>query len=161
MSHAASSGYGSARSNNNRILAEVVGAGTEEMSETPLNRQEGRMRNSFLNSLRQGKLMDSALLFRSLRMPRTDPSPVESKNPEPVAACLPIDTLALRDSSSTASPTVNKPQENQHVPAPVPAPRFHTLKRHAYQNIPLPLHKKRVEQEAQIIQVRSAMTEPQ
>lgn len=158
MSHAASSGYGSARSNNNRTVADVA----EETGETPLNpshlQPQGRMRNSLLNSLRQSKFADSSLLFRSLRIPRADTLPTPpSSIAEPcsldssAAACLPADNSCVPATTNETSAG----QEKGHTvhPIPVPAPRFQTLKRHAYQNIPLPLHKKSVEQQAHIIQV--------
>ncbi len=166
MSHAASSGYGSARSNNNRTVADVA----EETGETPLNpshlQPQGRMRNSLLNSLRQSKFADSSLLFRSLRIPRADtlpttPSSIDvpcSLDPT-VAACSPADNANLQDNSclpvATNEPSAGQEKGHSTVhPIPVPAPRFQTLKRHAYQNIPLPLHKKSVEQQqAHIIQV--------
>lgn len=145
MSHAASSGYGSARSNN-RTSTEAV---TEESDvSTPLNVQQCRGRNSLLNSLRQSKLLDASPLFRSLRMPRVDPSP-SSATAHPTCTNVP-----LHHCSNTIARIGIKEEEES---MPVPAPRFHTLKRHAphaYQNIPLPIREKPVERQAQNMQVR-------
>ena len=158
MSHAASSGYGSARSNN-RVMSEVT-TEESEASFTP-TAQQGRNRNSLLNSLRKSKLLDSSSLFRSLRMPRpsSTAAAVHPACPDesPAAgtdACPAADSLPLQHSSTTLARDEVTEKQSQ---IPIPAPRFQTLKRqtpHAYQNIPLPLKKKPVEQQAQIIQVR-------
>ena len=162
MSHAASSGYGSARSTS-RTVAEVVNTddGNQVISQSG---QVGRMsRNTFANSLRKPKVADSGgMVFRSLRAARNAEPPTKTPS-EPTApaphltvpgvigdptsdiACLPLmenaGALALIP-LQTSSPTGQQQEEHElQLSIPVPAPRFHTLKRHAYQNIPLPIKK--------------------
>lgn len=134
-------------------MAEVVNT-DENHKVTPLG-HTGRSRNTFANSLRKPKVADSGMLFRSLRAPRTEPSTKtlseSSDLTVPVRettdiACLPLENagaLALIP-LQTSSPSGQQGPESQHelqLSIPVPAPRFHTLKRHAYQNIPLPIKK--------------------
>ena len=80
--------------------------------------------SSLMSSFR--RCADSGVLFRSLRLTRAD-DPANSGG----ANCA---TLPLRSVAESHEPQV-----------PVPAPRFQTLKRHAYQNIPLPLKNKQQE----------------
>ena len=141
MSHAASSGYGSARSTN-RTMAEVVNADDSQAASTPLG-QTGRSRNSLLNSLRKPpKVADAAgSLFRSLRVPRVGPSSATpGVDDSGAAACQSAQAVSL-PLKTVHSSNDQQPQHDQQNHLPVPAPRFHTLKRHAYQNIPLPLKK--------------------
>ena len=156
MSHAASSGYGSARSN--RVMGNSVSGGTLV---TPMSHHK-RSRNSFLNSLRRAKLMDSAALFRSLRLPRTDPdssavSPNENESEIANPACRPSENLeiATLPCRSSLIKDGQRPKNDEETLHPVPAPRFHTLKRHAYQNIPIPLNKNSVCKSSHPVQVRS------
>jgi len=152
MSHAASSGYGSARSN--RVMGNSVSGGTLA---TPMSHHK-RSRNSFLSSLRRAKLMDSAALFRSLRLPRTDPdssavSPNENESEIANPACRPSEIATLPCRSSLMKDG-QRPKNDEETLHPVPAPRFHTLKRHAYQNIPIPLNKNSVSKSSHPVQVR-------
>lgn len=140
MSHAASSGYGSARSNN-RIMRDIANARGLNNSIS----HQRRSRNSFLNSLRRAKLMNSASLFRSLRLPRVDsvavdPACYPTENTE--IAALPCQSNLGRDDARNITNN-EKLQKTQPINSlPVPAPRFQTLKRHAYQNIPIPIKQK-------------------
>lgn len=146
MSHAASSGYGSARSTN-RTVAEVVNPSDGQTGSTLC--PPGRSRNSLVNSLRKPKVADSSLLFRSLRVPRAEPpyAAPGSVRDDPVVACQPsendIVTVALPLQTVLPNDQEQDSSHDQLHSIPVPAPRFHTLKRHghAYQNIPLPLKK--------------------
>jgi len=155
MSHAASSGYGSARSN--RVMGNSVGV-NGSMLATPMSHHK-RNRNSFLNSLRRAKLMDSATLFRSLRLPRTDPdSSAISPNRNEIVnpACNPSENLEITTLPCRSSliKDGHSPKIDDETLHPVPAPRFHTLKRHAYQNIPIPLNKNAVSKSLHPVQVR-------
>lgn len=101
-----------------------------------------RSRNSHLNSLRKLRVGDASLRFRSLRVPSAGPSPTPAGCDSADFACqipelvgtvsLPIHTTATHDRNW-------QPEHEQQLSIPVPAPRFHTLKRHPYQNIPVPL----------------------
>lgn len=152
MSHAASSGYGSARSTN-RTVAEVVSTGDGQTSSTLC--PPGRSRNSLVNSLRKPKVADSGLLFRSLRVPRAEPPYAAPGRDGPVVACQPpendVVTVALPLQTVLPNDQNQEPLHDQLHSIPVPAPRFHTLKRHghAYQNIPLPLKKTQTQDQPQ------------
>jgi hypothetical protein len=144
MSHTPSSGYGSARSTN-RTISEVVSA-NDSLSATPHGPQ-GRGRNSLLNSLHKPKAADAGLRFRSLRVPRAVPSSAPGGNNSTEFACQPSEnaetiTLPLH---AVTSHEENLQHEQQQLSIPVPAPRFHTLKRHAYQNMPAPLKNSQVQ----------------
>ncbi|XP_046442909.1 hemicentin-1-like isoform X6 [Daphnia pulex] len=144
MSHTPSSGYGSARSTN-RTISEVVSA-NDSLSATPHGPQ-GRGRNSLLNSLHKPKAADAGLRFRSLRVPRAVPSSAPGGNDSAEFACQPSEnaetiTLPLH---AVTSHEENLQHEQQQLSIPVPAPRFHTLKRHAYQNMPAPLKNSQVQ----------------
>ena len=140
MSHTPSSGYGSARSTNRTTISEMVSANDRQT--TTSYGQQGRSRNSLLNSLHKPKAADAGLRFRSLRVPRAVPSSVSGGNDSAEFACqpsenkeiitLPLHTVATHEGNLQL-------QHEQQLSIPVPAPRFHTLKRHAYQNIPAPL----------------------
>jgi hypothetical protein len=137
MSHTPSSGYGSARSTN-RTISEVVSA-NDSQTATPHGPQ-GRSRNSLLNSLHKPKAADAGLRFRSLRVPRAVPSSSPGGNDSAEFACQPSENA---ETITLPLHTVTSHEENlqheQQLSIPVPAPRFHTLKRHAYQNMPAPL----------------------
>ena len=103
MSHAASSGYGSARSNAEAASASVA---------------------------------SSASQFRSLRLRRdgeTAPA-VDAAAAAAAGVGVGVDVATLQRTATLPLHSVAEKHE-----APVPAPRFQTLKRHAYQNLPLPL----------------------
>ena len=126
MSHAASSGYGSARSNGGTAGPSVEAAAP--------GRTPSRNRGSLMGSLRHMKPMDSSP-FRSLRMPRPDSS--GSGDP---SSGRDLSSASANDADlqrTATLPALHSVAEKHEVP--VPAPRFQTLKRHAYQNIPLPL----------------------
>lgn len=147
ISHAASSGYGSARSTN-RNVSEIVSSQTANTLGPP-----GRSRNSFVTSLRKPKVADSGLLFRSLRVPRSEPSYAAPSRNTPSVACQSsestVATVDLPLQIATSNDQDLDPQHEQSSSIPVPAPRFHTLKRHAYQNIPLPLKKPQTQDQPQ------------
>lgn len=137
MSHTPSSGYGSARSTS-RTISEVVSA-NDRLTATP-HGQQGRSRNSLLNSLHKPKAADAGLRFRSLRVPRAVPSSTPVGNDSAEFACQPSENAEIITLPLHTSDEENlQLQHEQQLSIPVPAPRFHTLKRHAYQNIPVPL----------------------
>lgn len=143
MSHTPSSGYGSARSTS-RIISEVVSA-NDRLTATP-HGQQGRSRNSLLNSLHKPKAADAGLRFRSLRVPRAVPSSTPVGNDSAEFACQPSENAEIITLPLHTSDEENlQLQHEQQLSIPVPAPRFHTLKRHAYQNIPVPLKNTQVQ----------------
>ncbi|XP_045036805.1 hemicentin-1-like isoform X2 [Daphnia magna] len=140
MSHTPSSGYGSARSTN-RTMSEAINTKDNQTAATVPD-QLGRSRNCHLNSLRKPKVADVSSRFRSLRVPRAGPPPTSvgydsadfaCQTPKPVGTVSqPLEMVATHEQNW-------QPEHDQQLSIPVPAPRFHTLKRHPYQNIPIPL----------------------
>ena len=121
MSQAASSGYGSARS-------------TAPKGDPPAIPDRGSA--AFIKaSLRKSKGSDP--LFRSLRVPhRVDPPTTGATSSTSTTTTTSSGDIACTHSMDVATLPLRNPAAKN--PVPVPAPRFHTLKRHAYQNIPMP-----------------------